>query len=301
VTLTLTLRTEPPARVDAAPLIPERLSGLGADEVVAVELRCGVEMVAVGELFEVSGAPDEQLVLAGDLRLVDGVGAGMSGGRVLVEGPCGDYVGARMSGGEITVRGDAGAWAGAELRRGLLRIWGDAGARLGAAYPGARAGMTGGEIIVSGDAGEEAGAGMRRGLVAVGGGTGNGAGLRMLAGTVIALGGIGEEAGLGNKRGSLVSGRAVEPLPAYAYATRFHPPALTLQLLRVRDLGLTVGDELLRGPWARWSGDRTELSRGEILIFDEDQPARVGRNFSMAAVSSQVPNRETTSAREEGE
>ena len=74
--------------------------------------------------------------------------------------------------------------------------------------------MSGGEIVVAGDAGEEAGAGMRRGLVAVGGRTGSGAGLRMLAGTVIALGGIGAEAGLGNKRGSLVSGRAVEPLPA---------------------------------------------------------------------------------------
>jgi formylmethanofuran dehydrogenase subunit C len=128
--------------------------------------------------------------------------------------------------------------------------------------------MTGGEIVVSGNAGEEAGAGLRRGLVAVGGQTGAGAGLRMLAGTVIALAGIGPEAGLGNKRGSLVSGRAVEPLPSYAFATRFRPPALRLQLRRVRELGLSVDDTLLRGPWARWSGDRTELTRGEILIFD---------------------------------
>ena len=167
--------------------------------------------------------------------------------------------------------GSAGDWAGAEMAGGVLRISGDAGARLGAAYPGARAGMTGGEIIVSGDAGQEAGAGMRRGLVAVGGRTGSGAGLRMLAGTVIALRGIGAEAGIGNKRGSLVSGRAVEPLPSYAFATRFRPPALGLQLRRARQLGLEVDDALLRGTWARWSGDRTELSRGEILIFDEEE------------------------------
>jgi formylmethanofuran dehydrogenase subunit C len=154
---------------------------------------------------------------------------------------------------------------------GVLRISGDAGARLGAAYPGARVGMTGGEIVVTGDAGEEAGAGMRRGLVAVGGRTGNGAGLRMLAGTVIALGGIGDEAGLGNKRGSLASGRPVEPLPAYAFATRFRPPTLQLQLRRARELGLAVDDALLKGTWARWSGDRTELSRGEILIFDDNE------------------------------
>ncbi len=134
--------------------------------------------------------------------------------------------------------------------------------------------MTGGEIIVGGEAGEEAGAGMRRGLVAIGGRARSGVGLRMLAGTVIALGGIGAEAGLGNKRGSLVSGRAVDPLPSYAFATRFQPPALRLQLLRVRELGLTVPDAMLTRSWARWSGDVTELARGEILIFDDDEPGR---------------------------
>jgi formylmethanofuran dehydrogenase subunit C len=273
VTLTLTLRTQPPARVAAAALIPERLRGLAVSDVAGLSLRCGRERLAVGELFEVSGAGDEELVLAGDLRRLDGIGASMSSGRVLVEGVCGDYLGARMSGGEIVVRGDAGDWTGADMAGGLLRISGDAGARLGAAYPGARAGMTGGEIIVTGDAGEEAGAGMRRGLVAVGGRTASGAGLRMLAGTVIALSGIGAEAGLGNKRGSLVSGRSLEALPSYAYATRYRPPALGMQLRRARELGLTVDDALLRGTWARWSGDRTELGRGEILIFDDEEHA----------------------------
>jgi formylmethanofuran dehydrogenase subunit C len=253
MTLTLTLRTQPPARVLGAPLIPERLRGLNASAVAALDLRCGGEKVVVGDLFEVSGAgAEEELVLAGDLRRFDEVGA------------C-------MSSGEIEVRGDVGAWAGAEMSGGVLRIFGDAGARLGAAYPGARVGMTGGEIVVSGDAGEEAGAGMRRGLLAVGGRTGSGAGLRMLAGTVIALGGIGAEAGLGNKRGSLVSGRALEPLPSYRFATRYRPPALRLQLRWARELGLTVDDALLRGAWARWSGDRTELTRGEILIFDDEE------------------------------
>ncbi len=269
--LTLALRTPPPAGVWAATLTPERLRGLRPDKVAALNLRSGLEALAVGDLFEVSGSPDEHLVLAGDLRRVAGIGALMSGGRVLVEGPCGDHVGARMSGGEIMVRGDAGAWAGAELAGGLVRISGDAGSRLGGAYPGARAGMTGGEIIVSGNAGEEAGAGMRRGLVAVGGQTGSGAGLRMLAGTVLALRGIGAEAGIGNKRGSIVSGTTIEPLPGYAFATCLRPPALGLQLRRIRELGLTIADALVRGSWARWSGDRTELGRGEILIFDEEE------------------------------
>jgi formylmethanofuran dehydrogenase subunit C len=253
MTVTLTQRTPPPARVLASPLLPERLRGLNASALAAVELRCGGEDVPVGDLFEVSGAgsEDARLELIGDLRRFDGIGA-------------------RMASGELVVRGDVGAWAGAEMSGGTLRILGDAGARLGAAYPGARAGMTGGEIAVTGDAGEEAGAGMRRGLVVIAGQSSPGAGLRMLAGTVIALGGIGEEAGLGNKRGSLVSGRAIEPPPAYAFATRFHPPALGLQLRRARELGVSVDDAFLRGAWARWSGDRTELTRGEILIFDEN-------------------------------
>ena len=71
MTLTLTLRTGPPARVLAAPLIPQRLGGLEASQVAALKLRCGREMLALGELFDVSGAGDGELILAGDLRRVD--------------------------------------------------------------------------------------------------------------------------------------------------------------------------------------------------------------------------------------
>jgi formylmethanofuran dehydrogenase subunit C len=273
VSITLTLREAPPARVDASPLTPERLTALNAGRVAGLPLRCGRTTLTVGELFVIDGyVGDGTLTLAGDLRLLDGIGAGMTRGRLAVGGDCGDRVGAGMRGGELTVDGGVGAYAGCELSGGVLRIGGDAGPRLGAAYPGARAGMTGGEIVVSGNAGEEAGAGMRRGLVAVGGRAGDGAGLRMLAGTVVALDGFGTDMGQGNRRGTLVSGAAVEPNPLrYAFAVRYRPPALRLQLRRLRALGLDVGDALIAGPWARWSGDMTELGRGEILIFDEEK------------------------------
>lgn len=269
MTMTLKLRAQPAARVAAGTLTPDRLEGLAASDVAALTVRCGRETVAIGDLFEVCGQPGQHVAIAGDLSRVDELGAGMTRGRVTVEGPCGDRLGAGMSGGEIDVSGDVGVWAGAAMSGGLLRVRGDAGARLGGADPGFRAGMTGGEIIVSGNAGEEAGAGMRRGLVAVTGEVGGGAGLRMLAGTVIALGGLGEGAGLGNKRGSLVSGKPVQLLPSYAFAASYKPPALRLQLLRARELLLRIDDALINGAWGRWSGDRTELGRGEILIFEE--------------------------------
>jgi formylmethanofuran dehydrogenase subunit C len=274
VTLTLTLRESPPGLVDSSALDPEGLRGRSPREVARVSMRCGRRELAVGDLFEVSGTSDGYLFFQGDLSLVDSIGRGMGGGQIVVDGPCGDHVGAGMSSGAIVVNGTAGAWAGAELHGGVLVVRADAGARLGGAYPGARVGMTGGEIFVLGDGGEEAGAGLRRGLIAIGGRAGAGAGLRMLAGTVIALGGIGAEAGLGNKRGSLVSGRAAEPLPSYAFATRFQSPALRLQLLRLREVGLRVEDAMMTGTWARWSGDRTELTRGELLIFDEEEGSR---------------------------
>jgi formylmethanofuran dehydrogenase subunit C len=246
VTLTLELRSVPPGRVDASPLT------LPGDDIAARTLRCGRERLQVGDLFAVSGSNDGSVRLAGDLRRFDWVARGLEDGEVVVDG-------------------DAGAWAGAELRGGRLTIHGSAGDRLGGAAPGARSGMSGGEIVVTGDAGDEAGAGMRRGLVAIGGRAGAGAGLRMLAGTVIAFGGLGAEAGMGNRRGSLVSAAPVTPLPGYAFATRVRPPALALQLRRVRALGLRVDDVLLGGRWARWSGDRLELARGELLIFDEEE------------------------------
>ena len=66
MTLTLSLRARPPARVIANALIPERLHGIDAAGIAAVNVRCGRETVAVGELFEISGTAGEELVLAGN-------------------------------------------------------------------------------------------------------------------------------------------------------------------------------------------------------------------------------------------
>jgi formylmethanofuran dehydrogenase subunit C len=285
MTVVLTLREAPVGPVDASVLRPDRLAGLSRAEVERLELRHGNRPVAVGELFEVSGDGEEDVRIEGDLRLVARLGAGMSGGRMVVTGAgaragapasgggpvsggTGPHAGAGMSGGELVVEGDVGDYAGAELQGGRVVIHGSAGRRLGGVYGGARAGMRGGEILVHGDAGEEVGAGLRRGLIAVGGRVGSGAGLRALAGTIVALGGVGPRPGMAMRRASIVASAPVTPLPTYALACTYRPPFLAVVLRHLRALGLRVGEEWLAGPYARWSGDRLDVGRGEILVLE---------------------------------
>lgn len=271
--LRLELRDAPWGLVDAGHLRPDALAGLAPDDVARLPLRVGARRVAVGDLFAVRGEAvdaDGEVVVSGDLRRVNALGAGLRGGRLLVEGHGGAFVGADVEGGAVEVRGDVGPLAGSGMTGGRLTVLGDAGDRLAAGRTGERAGTSGGEVLVHGDAGEDCGASMRRGLVAVAGRIGPGAGLRMLAGTVVALGGLGGELGAGNKRGSLVDAAgdaaAFVPPPGYRYATTFAPPALRLQLVHLRRLGLPVDDALLGARFARFSGDLLEVPRGEILV-----------------------------------
>jgi formylmethanofuran dehydrogenase subunit C len=244
MTLTLTLREQPDVALEADVLTPDRLAG--AEDIAALPLWHGKERVRVGDFFAVSGSGDDVRVV-GDLRRVTHVGAGMTAGR-------------------LTVEGDVGDWAGAGMHGGTLVVHGSAGHHLGGAYSGERAGMRGGEIVVHGDAGLQAGAGLRRGLIAVGGRAGEAAGLRMLAGTIVALGGLGPRAGAGMRRGSLVTMAPCTPLATFVFSCIYRPPFLRLYLRRLQALGLTVP---LDGRYARWCGDGLELQRGEILIRED--------------------------------
>jgi formylmethanofuran dehydrogenase subunit C len=268
VTLTLTLREAPATRVHAAALRPDKLAGLSRAEIERLEVWHGNRRAALGELFAVSGAGEEEVRVEGDLARVAGPGTGMTGGRLTLAGRAGPHVGAGMQDGEIVVEGDAGDWAGAEMRGGRLVVRGSAGRRLGGAYAGARAGMRGGEILVHGDAGEEAGAGLRRGLIAVAGRTGKAAGLSALAGTIVAVGPLGAHPGAGMRRASIVAMTATTFLPTYARACTYRPPFLRLYLRRLRTLGLPITDEQIDGRYTRWSGDGLELMRGEILALE---------------------------------
>jgi formylmethanofuran dehydrogenase subunit C len=205
--------------------------------------------VALGEICTVTGDPDGSIRFSGDFRLAARLGAGLTEGRVLVEGDVGDEVGLGMAGGSIQVQGNAGE-------------------RAGAAAPEARRGMTGGGLVVRGAVGAGAGGLMRRGLLAVGGTTGTHAGAGMIAGTIVAFGALGATAGLWSKRGSIVALGDVAMPSTYRLACTYQPIHLRLVLTRLRaTYGLPVEGRHLTGFYRRYSGDLADLGKGEILVW----------------------------------
>jgi len=269
VSLTLTLHTEPEVPLEAEALVPERFEGMPVAKVAAVPVLYGNRQAVLGDFFRAAGAPDGELRIVGDAAKVKMIGAGMTRGRIVVEGNTGMHLGAAMSGGEIVVTGNAGDWVGREMSGGRIVVRGNAGHLAGAAPRGARSGMRGGEIIVQGSAGNELGSGMRRGLIAVGGDSGDFTGVNLLAGTIVVLGQLGWRTGAGMKRGSIVSCRPAEILPTFHYACTYRPVLLRLVLGHLREGGLPITPAQLGGRYRRWSGDEVELNRGEVLLLED--------------------------------
>jgi formylmethanofuran dehydrogenase subunit C len=268
--VTLTLRTPPTGPLDLEGITPDRLATLGASEIAALPVWSGAAPVRLGDHFDVHGGRADRLRIVGATPQLDGVGAGMLAGALMVEGDVGRRLGAAMTGGTLDVRGSAGDDAGQGMAGGVLHVAGDVGDRLGAATAGAAKGMRGGEIVVRGSAGAEAGARARRGLIVVGGDTGPNAARAMIAGTLLVLGRTGPGAGLQNKRGSIVAVGPVDVPPTYRYACTYQPPhlRLTFTYLRRRH-DVAVDARVLDGRWRRYTGDAGEPGRGEILAWTE--------------------------------
>jgi len=220
-------------------------------EIASLRLWLGRDRIAVGELFAVKTTVTEgaaaELRLEGDLAQANGIGAGMTGGKLTIDGSVGHDAGVGMSGGTLVIRGDAGD-------------------RLGGVSPGAARGMSGGEILVHGSVGREAAARMRRGLIIVGGHAGEDAGRAMIAGSLVVLGDIAGQPGRGSKRGSIVACGAVTIPATYRYACTYNPPHLRVTFLHVkRQHGFAIGDALLDSAFRRHCGDAGEPGKGEIL------------------------------------
>ena len=263
---TLRPKQVPALRVDLRGVTPSALAGLSAAEVEALPVAHGNAWVPLAEFFHVEAGEEGTLRFAADLSRFDRVGWQMDGGRILVEGPAGDYAGAAMRGGELQVQGDAGALAACEMAGGSLVIDGNVGDFAASTLPGSMDGMRGGTLVVRGHAGARFGDRMRRGTVLVFGNTGDFLASRMVAGTIAVGGGCGAHAAYGMRRGTLVfAGSAPEPAPTFVPAGADAP--VFWQLL-ARDLarhgGVFAGLAACR--ITRHLGDVAAGGKGEWIV-----------------------------------
>jgi formylmethanofuran dehydrogenase subunit C len=266
---TLTLNRAPDAPLEVYGMAPQNVRGLSATEIAALPVMHGNQKSMLGDFFRVEDIGAPEILLKGDLRLVRNIAAGMTHGKVIVQGNVGMHLGAGMVGGEIHVFGDVGDWAGAEMAGGKIHVHGNAGHGLGGAYRGSRRGMNRGLIIVEGNAGNEIGSAMRRGLIVVTGDVGDFAGAFMTAGTILVFGRLGMRAGAGLLRGSIIAFQSPELLPTYRYDCRYQPDFLKLILQHLRQQELSIPEEYFGCSFHRYSGDWTRMGKGEILVYDQ--------------------------------
>jgi len=262
----LTLKDEPPLRLVADALVPERLAGKSAAEIERLPLAVGRIEGAVGDWFRVVVEGGAEVEIDGPCGRLDCIGAGMRAGSIRVHGDAGAYLGLGMRGGSIAVAGSVGFGAACDLRGGTLHIAGHAGDGLGGALSGAAAGMRDGVVIVAGTAGDAAGAALRRGLVIIVGNAGAGCGAEMIAGTILVGGAVGAYAGAAMQRGSIIAlGGAERPGVGFVDCGVHDLMFLRLLARHLATFGLA---ELARriAPLRRFAGDAAVAGRGELLV-----------------------------------
>ena len=268
-TLCLTLREPPAQRVDLSPLTAGQLMGRALEHVAALELATGNRKVRLDSLFAVTGTFASELEIHGSCDRLDGIGAGMTHGRIIVEGDTGAFLGAGMTGGSIVVRGNVGAYAATAMQGGRIHVYGSTGDFLAAARPGERHGMRGGLVLVDGDTGDRLGDRMRRGMVLIEGNAGDYCASRMVAGTIAVWGSVGTMPGLGMRRGTLLLQRTPSALPPTFNDCGVYPLNFLTLLVRswrtLRSKYSNLPDSGLRV--RRYMGDVANDGRGEILVM----------------------------------
>ena len=110
----LKLKMRPEAPLEAGAITPDNLLGKHAAEICRLPVTYGNETALLGDFFKVDDDGSGEVV-NGDLSRVKNIAAGMTQGKVTVNGAAGMHLGAGMRGGEIHAFGNAGDWAGAEM------------------------------------------------------------------------------------------------------------------------------------------------------------------------------------------
>jgi formylmethanofuran dehydrogenase subunit C len=262
----LTLRAEPPVRLNLGGLLPKRLAALSVGEVERLPLALGNRRETVGTWFRVTAAAGEALEFDGTCERLDHIGAGMSAGAIAVRGDVGAYLGLGMRGGSVVVEGSAGFGAATALAGGALSVSGNVGDGLGGSLPGADGGMGGGVVLVAGSAGAQAGQRLRRGLVVVAGDAGPACGAGMVAGTIVLGGRAGAHPGTAMRRGSVIAlGGAAHISPGFVDCGVHDLMFLRVLRRHLESLGVWAIAHRL-GPLRRFVGDAAVAGKGELLL-----------------------------------
>ena len=265
----LKLKSTPEVPGEAPTICTDRFKKRNKSEIEKLSLHHGNREVSIADFFDISGEYKGELKIQGDLSKFKLIGAGMSEGKITIEGNVGMHLGVDMKGGEITVEGNAGDWVAPRMSGGLLTIKGSAGHMVGSAFRGEKTGMTGGEIIVHGNSGNEIGGRMRGGVIAIGGDAGDFLGVDMHLGTIIVLGKTGIRQGAGMERGTIVCMNSMQPLPTFTFACSYHPLFIKNYLIRLQELGMKIDEDKINAVYERWSGDSIKLNRGELLFINK--------------------------------
>lgn len=264
--LRLKLRSAPSERIDLSALLPASLASLSDYDIGKLALAGEGGAVALGDVFAVSGAAGETLTIEAGSDRLDFIGAGLTGGALIVEGDVGAYCGAGMKGGRIEVRGNAGAYLAAGMKNGVVTVAGNAGDFTGAMRAGEKFGMTGGTVHIGGTAGTRIGDRMRRGTIVVRGATGSAAGSRMVGGTIITEKGFGDGPGPLLRRGTLIGPAATKLLPTYADCGRHDLLILRLIDSHLKNTLGALAPAHAPGTVRRLAGDLSTIGKGEILL-----------------------------------
>lgn len=260
---TLTLRQEPPERLDLLNINPLSLGGLSEAEAAKLPVGTSRRGLTLGDCFTIRLDGSDTLTIEGGSSRLDRVGASLDGGTIRVEGDVGQRLGAGMAGGTLTVTGSAGPFAGSGASGGTITIEGDAGDHAGGAVYAAKAGLDGATLVIRGRAGDHLGDRMRRGLLLVGE-AGAYAGARMIAGTIAATR-VGDHPGYGMRRGTILAGATGALSPTFVETGTHDLVFLRLLARSLRALSPAHAD-LAAGALKRYSGDLATLSKGELWV-----------------------------------
>jgi formylmethanofuran dehydrogenase subunit C len=262
--LAFTLKEAPPQRCDLSPLTPDRLAA-PTGRIEDIEIQTTKRRLCVGDVFAVTPGDPADIRFEGGSERFDGLGTGMTRGRVELVGDVGQQLGRAMTGGTIVVGGSAGRLTGSGMAGGRIEIAGDAGDLVGAPLPGEPSGMKGGIVRIRGNAGERAGDRMRRGLIVVEGDAGEAIASRMIGGTVICFGEAGARPGYLMQRGTVILGSANGVTPTFVDSGVHELVAMRLIARWLIDEGIE-GGSLLAYTMRRLVGDTAALGKGEILV-----------------------------------